>query len=64
MPRKQVGPKRHVGRPRTLGGTPDKFTLRLPPALLERLEALAEREHRSVNAQLVVLIERATGARK
>jgi hypothetical protein len=36
--------------------------MRLEPELLESLEELAAREHRSVNAQLIVLIERAVGA--
>lgn len=36
------------------------ITIRLDRALLEKIQRLAEREHRSLNAQLVVLIEEAT----
>ena len=34
------------------------LSVRLPPDVYERLAALAQREHRSINAQLIVLILR------
>ena len=37
-----------------------RIDLRLPPELHARIAALAAREHRSINAQLVHLIEEAT----
>ena len=37
-----------------------RIDLRLPPELHARIAALAAREHRSINAQLVHLIEQAT----
>jgi len=36
-----------------------KFVLRITPALHERLAKLAEREKRSLNAQVAVLLEQA-----
>ena len=44
--------------------TPKKpFLLRLPPALFEHLRALAEREMRSVNAQIEYLLAEAVRRR-
>lgn len=39
-----------------------RLDLRVPPALAERIRLLALRERRSVNAQLVILLEQATSA--
>ena len=40
-----------------------KVTVRLPEAVHGRLADLAKRERRSLNAQLVVLLEQALGTR-
>ena len=40
------------------------FLLRLPPDLYERLRALAERDMRSVNAQIEVLLREAIQRRE
>ncbi len=37
-----------------------RFSLRIDEGLLAKLAALAEKEHRSINEQLLVLIEQAT----
>ncbi len=37
-----------------------RITIRIDEALYAKLAALAEEEHRSLNAQLIVLIEEAT----
>jgi len=39
-----------------------KITLRIPTALHKRLVALANAERRSLNAQIVVMLERAPDA--
>ncbi len=39
-----------------------KYALRIPTVLYEKLQALAEREKRSVNAQIVYELERAVEA--
>jgi len=35
-----------------------RYALRLPQQLAEALQRLAEREHRSLNAQIIVALER------
>jgi hypothetical protein len=39
----------------------EQVVLRVPPELAQRLRALAQRERRSMNAQMVLLLEQALG---
>jgi hypothetical protein len=50
-----------IRQPRTGGCTEGTYTytIRIPPEIAEKLRDLAEREHRSLNAQIIVSIEMA-----
>ncbi len=41
-----------------------RFSLRLPAALLEQLARVAEQEHRSINEQIIFMLERQLAQRE
>ena len=52
------------GRPITVAAGYAQLTLRLPPALLERLKQMADDEKRPVNTQAILLLEHGLLPRK
>jgi len=47
-----------------VGAREEKLLLRLPGALKERLKAQAERNRRSLNSEIIVILENQTGEGK
>lgn len=47
-----------------MGAREEKLLLRLPGALKERLKAQAARNRRSLNSEIVVILENQTGEKK